>query len=263
MLIKELEPSNFRSILYELDSIHAMDNKDHSVAKLCSPYGNSKIEDVVVAGTFNGIVLLILKYHDFDKMILYNPCTGVFKIVPDPDPPLSCEVFSFKSGSWSTPSELLVRDYAIFQCGGIFLNGVLYWIAYDFDDTRLLVVALDVKEMVFLLEILSLEVYYSQSVSSRKIANGLDTLDGHLCAFIDVDEFVLWIMHEDGSEKSWSKVCMPGIDTEKFHPMCILDDRKIVMLKKPNQLIIRDMQNDSSIKVYDNKTNTLKDCRNR
>ncbi|GKD42413.1 F-box domain containing protein [Tanacetum coccineum] len=143
--------------LLVIDSFHAMDNRDHSIAKLCSPCGNSKIEDVVIAGTFNGIVLLILEYrNDNDKMILYNPCTGVFTIVPDPDPdpPLvssssrssesfsygfgygttpddlkivrlgaccmskSCEVFSLKSGSWSTPSELIIRDYAIFQYGG-------------------------------------------------------------------------------------------------------------------------------------------------
>lgn len=274
--------------LLAIHSFHAMDNRDHSIVKLGSPFRNSKIEDVIIAGTFNGIVLLILKYPDFDYMILYNPFTGVFKLVPDPDldPPLiaspdtftygfgygttpddlkivrleaccrskSFEIFGLKSGSWSTPSKLISRDFALLQDAGTFLNGFLYWIAYSFDDSRLLVVALDVKEMVFSKIPLP---------CSTKMADGLDTLDGHLCVFINAEEYGLWIMQEDGSEKSWSKVCMPGIDINEFHPLCILDDRKVVMLKQPNHLIIHDMLNDWSKKVYEDKTNTLKYPSNR
>ena len=164
--------------LLAIRSFYTMDNRDHSIAKLCSPFRNSKIKDVFIAGTFNGIVLIILKYRDFDNMILYNPFTGLFKIIPDPDPhpslassypnsfaygfgygttpndlkivrlesccrSKSFDIFGLKSGSWSTPPKLIPRDYAIFQRSGTFLNGFLYWIAYSFDDYRLLVVALD------------------------------------------------------------------------------------------------------------------------
>ncbi|GJV21076.1 F-box domain containing protein [Tanacetum coccineum] len=185
--------------LLVIDSFHAMDNRDHSIAKLCSPCGNSKIEDVVIAGTFNGIVLLILEYrNDNDKMILYNPCTGVFTIVPDPDPdpPLVSSI--------TRSSDLSRMDLAMY--GGTFLNGFLYWIAYSLNDNRLLVMALDVKEMVF---------SNIQLPCSTKFADGLDTLDGRLCAFINVDEYGLWIMHEDGSENSWSKVKLQNAITTR------------------------------------------------
>lgn len=147
-----------RTILLPVQPFHAIDNTDYSMVKLGFPLGNHEGNDIILVGSVNRIVLLVIK----DMMILYNPLTGAFKIVPDPPLRLPnrrykdtygfgygngvtpnnlkivrlrvsgritfCDVFNVKNGTWITPSRL-VGCYDFNVSTGTFVNGFVYWIA--------------------------------------------------------------------------------------------------------------------------------------
>ncbi|GJV39897.1 F-box domain containing protein [Tanacetum coccineum] len=162
---------------------HSIKGNDmcHSMVKLHCPI--RKLVDVVgyIVGTFNGIVLLVIrKENSLNEMILYNPISGAFKVVPQPkgseDTNYVCgfgygttvddlkiiritvydytdsgsrsyDIFSLKSWSWSRPSKL-IGDYRFLKFPGTFVNGFLYWIAGKYSHWPL-IVALDIKAMAF------------------------------------------------------------------------------------------------------------------
>ncbi|XP_076904179.1 F-box protein At4g22390-like [Bidens hawaiensis] len=178
-----------RMILLPLKPLQAMHNTVPgdvgfhliSTSRLPYPFNNLVSEGLVkIVGTFDGIVVLFCK-----TIILFNPLTGAFKIVPNP--PLDCDyhsgdtyglcygttlddlkiiklrlcayyscrvdcdVFSLKKGLWSTSSIKLEGRYSVnpLYCG-TYANGFLYWIVEEERDRRMhaTLIALDVKEMV-------------------------------------------------------------------------------------------------------------------
>ncbi|KAJ0789217.1 putative F-box domain, galactose oxidase/kelch, beta-propeller, F-box associated interaction [Helianthus annuus] len=271
--------SRRRMILLPSDPLQAIDNTiqggltpvHQMTSKFPSSSKNIGSKHVTIVGTFNGIVLLALK-----DMILYNPLTGAFKIVPSsplkashrypdaygfcygtaPDdlkivrirlvknvyiafgqPRIWCDVFSLKNGTWSTRYTTLVGPrWFIKQYAGIFVNGFLYWLAVR--ENLPLILALDVKKMVFS----EIQLPYIHCYVDCLGASG-----GHLYVFREYyDRFELWMMKEHGieKEKSWSKVLTSnGLATVR--PLAILDGGKIVMLKNKKEVIIYDMWNDS------------------
>ncbi|XP_076911430.1 putative F-box protein At3g16210 [Bidens hawaiensis] len=145
-----------------------------STSRLPCPNFNNlvSVDCVKIIGTFNGIVVLFCK-----SIILFNPLTGAFKIVPDPPLDSSvrvdtyglcygatlddlktvklrfranysyqvyCDVFSLKKGLWSTKSIKLEGWYRARPLyNGTFANGYLYWIALQ-PDGMCFTLALDV-----------------------------------------------------------------------------------------------------------------------
>ncbi|KAI3712333.1 hypothetical protein L1987_70885 [Smallanthus sonchifolius] len=125
---------------------------------------------------------------------------------------------------------------------GTFVNGFLYWIAKRGNGS--LIVALDVKEMVFS----EIELPFSHSLDI------LGTSGGRLHAFdVIYDEYELWVMDEHGKEKSWSKVLTLNDLADFDRPMSIVDEGKIVllkiMIKNQKQVIIYDWLK-NSYEVY-------------
>ncbi|XP_076954731.1 F-box protein CPR1-like [Bidens hawaiensis] len=231
---------------------------------------------VIVIGTFKGIVVLFCK-----NIILFNPLTGAFKMVPDP--PLDsdyhsvdtyglcygttlddlkivklrlgvhysyqvyCDVFSLKKGLWSTKSIKLEGKYTVrpyYWYNGTFANGFLYWIVLK-PDGMYVTLALDVKEMVIS------EIKLLGNFNSR---DSLCTLRGRLHIFhISNMTYDLWVMNEDGMEKSWLKVLTLNIAPSGSHiPLSVIDASKIVMLDCMHhmQIIIYDMFKDSYVAEY-------------
>ncbi|XP_076954704.1 putative F-box protein At3g16210 [Bidens hawaiensis] len=243
-----------RMILLPFKPLQVMDTATHSVSELPFPnFMNPGSEGhLIIGGTYNGIVLLVLK-----DMILYNPITGAYKTVPNPPPSKSstnfdqdsrwCDVFSLKKGSWSTTSRTLVRAFYIIDSSGTFANGFLYWRVVR-GNTHL-IVALDVKEMVF-------------SEIRLPLSSLLGTLGGSLSLFrYTSTKFELWVKNEHGMEKPWSKVLMTTNALTGYNtPMSIMDAGKIVMLRagrrKPMQIIIYDMLKDSQ-EIYEVKARNL------
>ncbi|XP_076902649.1 F-box/kelch-repeat protein At3g06240-like [Bidens hawaiensis] len=233
--------------------------------KLCYPFRPESYEHMTIVGSFNGILLLVLGYHFYDHMILYNPFSGKFKKVPDPvvqsrtnvygfgygttadDLKIvrlsryikTIEVFSLKTWSWSKPSNLTKDIASIGIDPSTFVNGFLYWIAGK------MILVLDMKKMVF-----------SEIDSPNKRMINLGTCNSQLCmrcANNNANKYELWVMKEQGSGKSWSMSCLFKLDFGLAYrhvldirwSSCILDDEKLRVLKSSMQLIIYEMFKDS------------------
>lgn len=278
-----------RMILLTLNPFHAIDynvpvdDNANSIVKLRS----SCVEgyDVEVVGAINGIVLLVVFNKNAIRrdMILYNPLTGAVKKVPaDPSSheyiyydwvygfgygttpddlkivvikseknldSRSCDVFSFKTKSWSKPLVLIGNyDFCIWRkC--VFVDGYLYWsVSVPTENRKIL--ALDLKEMVFS------EI---QNPPPNLGIFTLATFKGRLCIinFNRNSRYEeLWVMNDCGLTASFSKVCQlrsllkhlisTCLRVSSNPMMCILDDGKIVMVKKNTyEIIIYDMLSDS------------------
>ncbi|KAI3706074.1 hypothetical protein L1987_76327 [Smallanthus sonchifolius] len=252
-----------RMILLSFKPLHAIDNTVHSVVSLRSHFKNQENYDhhVIIVGTFNGIVFLVCK-----DMILYNPLTGAFKIVPDPPfrsnygfndsyvhgfcygtttddlkivrltngtgfYQAACfgDVSSLKEGSWRTKSKTMVRNCLIKQYAGTFVNGFLYWIAIS--EHGGLVVALNVKKMVFS----EIELPFFQRLQVLHVTDVYNRLE-------------LWVMNEEhGMEKTWSKVLTSNVVADFNIPLSIIDVGKIVLKDRSEVQVIYiyDMLKDS------------------
>ncbi|XP_076954713.1 F-box/kelch-repeat protein At3g23880-like [Bidens hawaiensis] len=239
-----------RMILIPYKPLQVMDTAAHSISELPLPNfmnpGSKEYRHIIV-GTYNGILLIVLK-----DMIMYNPLTRAYKTVPNP-PPLEsstidirygfcygtslddlkivrlnnmssgfdqdsrwCDVFSLKKGSWSTTSRTLVGACYIIDKVGTFVNGFLFWVASKLNVY--FIVALDVKEMVF-------------SEIQLPDLGFLGTLGGCLYLFLNTrTKLELWVMNEYGVEKSWSKVLTSNSSTGFITPLLIMDVGKIVVL---------------------------------
>ncbi|PWA60036.1 restriction endonuclease, type II-like superfamily protein [Artemisia annua] len=277
-----------RMILLTLNPFHAIDynvpvdDNANSIVKLRSSCTEGNVVEVV--GAINGIVLLVVfNYNAIRRdMILYNPLTGAVKTVPaDPSShdyihydwvygfgygttpddlkiviikseknlySRSCDVFSFKTKSWSKPL-VLIGNYDFcswLKC--VFADGYLYWsVSVPIENRKIL--ALDVKEMVFS------EI---QNLPPNLGIFTLGTFEGRLC-IINFDRNSgyeeLWVMNDRGLTASFSKVCqlrsllehlMSTCGAVSTNPMmCILDDGKIVMVKQTYEIIIYNMLSDS------------------
>lgn len=131
--------------LHAFDDNVSVDETCHSIVKLSPPFANPLDKEVTIVGTFKGIVLLVLKDYRYTSMVLYNPFTGLTRLVPTPPlpPPRSlydvdilnfvygfgygadpndlkiikfstwsntCDVFSLKMSSWSRSQYYYVYD---------------------------------------------------------------------------------------------------------------------------------------------------------
>ncbi|XP_076912058.1 F-box/kelch-repeat protein At3g06240-like [Bidens hawaiensis] len=266
---------------------HAIDSRDQSMFKPSPPLINREdYEEVTIVGSFNGIVLVVLKYcktivvscRQYNRhMILYNPLSGEFKTVPDPpsfraynnyvygfgygttrddlkivrlkdDSILhlkSYEVFSLKTWSWSAPSQL-TGDYCFTgSYSGMFVNGFLYWNAKTETRGVPVIVALDLKKMVFSeIEIPDDYWLYRLGTYNEQLCM--------VCSQLD-DGYELRVMneHEHDFGKSWL-VCWFGSlftfeinHSFSFGALCILDDGKLLRGMSAKELVIHDMVKDS------------------
>lgn len=253
--------------------LHTIDNSIqgndmcHSMVKLHCPFGNLVDEVEYIVGTFNGIVLLVIrKENRLNEMILYNPVSTAFKVVPHPQGSHftncvygfgygttlddlkivriaisihSYDIFSLKNESWSSRSKLIGK-YHFYHHSGTFVNGFCYWMAGK-ESHWPLIVALDFKEQVFS-EIL---------IPSGCKWGRLGTFNERLCMiYIQANDVELWVwvMNEHGFGKSWLRKCSSDRASIKGYDdlVCILDDGKLLFLNYESQkLIVFDMFKES------------------
>nr|GEY28375.1 F-box domain-containing protein [Tanacetum cinerariifolium] len=236
----------------------------------CLPYENFTDKVLTLVGTFNWIVLMVVKDKHIMKgvydtrMILYNPFASESKTVRDPYSPClkldhiygfgygatpddlkivrfrdhDLDVFSLKTNSWSTSKNFIPKANFRNEVG-TFFNGFLYWIDYNKDMT---ILALDVNKIVIWRTQLPLWGNDSTSTLPR-----LGTLRGCLCTIKERDNsvFDVWVLEKQGVKKLWSKICsfslcLEGNYLNKYQPINILDDGRILMSNDSNQLIIFD-----------------------
>ncbi|GKD56886.1 F-box domain containing protein [Tanacetum coccineum] len=227
--------------------------EQHSTVKPPFRFPFEENRDVVaIVGTYRGIVLLHVHVeldtsddtHEtswFSHIVLYNPSTGKSSRVSDPNSTLSSVygfAYVFKTSTWST-SEITLPDTIFYEDKnvGTFLNGFLYWLA----STK--IVVLNVKKIDVVSEI-NLPNPHSYTNSH------LGTLHGRLCMIPDTNNILdsghdLWVMKEQGVEKSWSKVCsftfglgVDHITDHHYRILNIMDDGRILIVDSSSNLII-------------------------
>ncbi|XP_076890982.1 F-box/kelch-repeat protein At3g06240-like [Bidens hawaiensis] len=249
----------FTRPLVVIDDNVPAEDEAHSMVTIPSPLKHDEGTHVSVVGALNGIVLLAL--HDTSlrcHLVLYNPLTCASKILVAMDRPCSghpyvfgfgygvgddlkivrlktvynridkrlykYDVFDLKTSLWSgLPYTYLIRDFELSGQAGLFVNGFLYWSAY-FSNKAIL--ALNVKEMVFS-KVEAPNGHYFE-------CNGLvlGVLDGCLCMINNSSNtniaFDLWLMKE---EDVWLKIrsFSFGSEANRFYPICILGDGKVLI----------------------------------
>lgn len=228
-----------------------------------------------IIGTFKGIVIYVQidpNAKGILHTVLFNPLTCASKILPDSYNPFddphfafvygfahganlddskivrfrasgstsynnldTCDVFDFKTSSWSTLSMVIRYNKYEFDDVGTFVNGFLYWIA------------------TFCRKIMSLNVN-QMIVSEIQLPNRhcftelhLGTLHGRLCMISDTSNLIesgydIWVMNV---ENLWSKEFSftLGFGVNYFHEFRVLnivDDGRILMVDSLKRLIIFD-----------------------
>ncbi|KAK1434237.1 hypothetical protein QVD17_11156 [Tagetes erecta] len=242
------------------DTFNLIDDTSNLIVERCYPF-DTKAFKLTIIGSFNGVVLLAwLEY-----LILYNPFTGASKQLPRPPSSYQrdahgfgygatpddlkivrfrylgqCDVYNFREGSWSTLSTnyfFIAFEYDV----GHFVNGFLYWIAYN----RSMLIAFDVKDMVVS------EICPPFKITRGFYLNHLGTMDGYLCSLqpITNSKFDMWLMKE---ETQWSKVYsfelvgFPALTHVPYYAICILDGRRLLIWNPSSEnLIIYDVSKDS------------------
>ncbi|KAK9052294.1 hypothetical protein SSX86_028923 [Deinandra increscens subsp. villosa] len=244
-----------KTILLPLETLHLVDHNDDTPDSIVTrryPLENLLPKHVRagVVGTFNGVILL--RY--LNTFILYNPFTCLSMKLPSPptcerggygfgygaNPDdlkivrfrqhyKTCDVFSFNKGLWSSWDTSKYNIFIKFQHDvGTFINGCLYWIAYDRD----VLIVLDVKDMVLSEMDLPFKNDHSWDL--------LGMVNGRLCAlkFVGYSGYDMWVMKE---QKQWSKIYSfrSPLFNDHMFPLCNLDGGRIV-LGSPKNLIIYD-----------------------
>ncbi|XP_071740501.1 F-box protein CPR1-like [Rutidosis leptorrhynchoides] len=243
-----------------LHFIDVTDESTYSTFKCSSPSQQLGVKetDIQVIGSLNGLVVLV----NVNAFVLYNPFTGESKRLPRPPTPnhsdsgygfgygatptdlkivrfrLSsyiCDVYDFRRNSWSSWNTT-IYDIGFFQYPvGTFVNGSLYWVNMD---QKLIV--LIVKDMVLSKRILP----------CTYCIKCLGTIDGCLCLLkqITLSRFELWVRKEHCIESSWVNTysfMLDCIESFNSRTLKILDDGRILMLNRADQLIIYDISKGS------------------
>nr|XP_043615570.1 F-box protein CPR1-like isoform X2 [Erigeron canadensis] len=223
------------------ESNGSVTHSDFSMFKEIPTIKNWADRTIEFIGTFSGIIILSVRdYIGWDselnsfmeeRMILYNPFTGVYEIFQDPYSPLpgdalaygfgygatpdelklirlrnfklsnrnydTCDVFNLKTRSWSQ-QELIQNSQLQMFAGtiGTFLRGYLYWMG------SLNMVALNVDKMVFS------KMQLPDSAINQY--NHLGTRQGCLWMIthtFDTTKYDVWVKNEQGVDNLWSKRC--------------------------------------------------------
>ncbi|XP_024992113.1 putative F-box protein At3g16210 [Cynara cardunculus var. scolymus] len=225
------------------------------------------------------VLLVLTNFSFVKKMVLYNPFTSVSKILPIPpwarrqhsddiygfgygatpdDLKIiigrgklyssdydsnrnwnNCDVYSLKTGSWSTLENIL-PSLTYKDDVGVFLNGFLYWVYISFvGGVKENLVALDVEEMVASTMHMPNQYFH--------LSSALGILHGRLCTIKDIvlgNGFDVWVMKEQGVENSWSKEFSVRLAFEDVYGLlqtvCILEDGRIVVIDRLQRFIICD-----------------------
>ncbi|XP_071700477.1 F-box/kelch-repeat protein At3g06240-like [Rutidosis leptorrhynchoides] len=264
-----------KTIIFPLPdkTLHFIDDDytTFSSFKPCSPCVNAE-----VIGSLNGLVLLM---NNVNAFILYNPFIGESCELPFPPPPNNdcninkcrygygfaygaspddlkvvrisalthiCDVFDFKSKSWSSRIITISNDFRLVYQMGTFVNGFLYWPVQS--DSKL--IALSVKDMVFT----------EMTIPDTSFRERLGTINGHICYLEKVSfrQFKLWVKKEcNHLDGPWVNPYLFKFDpnlTDNFYSLYqtlnILDDGRIFMVNNSMQLIIFDISS-SSYKVLE------------
>ncbi|KAF5770568.1 putative F-box domain-containing protein [Helianthus annuus] len=267
--------------LVAIDENVPVEDNTHSMVRIPPPLEPELVSELTIVGTFSGIVLLAIRRPPaipcpyrflMCDLILYNPLTRASKVVANmkqhsfighvlsdvfgfghgENPHdlkivrfdymlrTKCyrwDVFDLKTSSWSKP-QFTEREFYFWGDAGVFLNGFLYWVTSIQHCFNIL--ALNVKEMGFL------KIKLSHGLDPEMLLLG--SIGGCLCTINkSTTGFDVWLMKQQCDENSWMKAHSFnfGLEGNRFYPICVLGNGKILMTCSSIQFVIYDTSKDS------------------
>ncbi|XP_062009861.1 F-box/kelch-repeat protein At3g06240-like [Rosa rugosa] len=206
-------------------------------------------ERIRILGSCNGLICVECQGVG---IVVWNPCTGEYKVLPNP--PTDCHpsdfygfgydsttddykiirgrrsseealihVFTLKTGSWRTTRD---HDYAEFWGKGCLFNGALHWLVSTYPGSRIM--SFCVAEEKFEETVPLLDDYH--------VFHGVLVYKDHLCVYQILDGIPavlsVWLMEEYGAKESWTQVIkfsLKKLRGEELKPLCILQNGEILM----------------------------------
>lgn len=101
--------------LQSIEANIAADDTANSMLKLCCPYGQLNNNIITIVGAFKGIVFMVIKSYLATHMILHNPFTAMYKVIPHP-PTSYYSNYAHGFGYGSTPDDLKIVRIEVNIC---------------------------------------------------------------------------------------------------------------------------------------------------
>lgn len=213
-----------------------------------------------IVGSCNGLVCVEI---EGTGVVLWNPCTRDFKVLPNPPTKFHSfdfygfgydsttddykvikghrkvsliRVFTLKNGSWMT---LCNHNAAMCSGQGSLVNGALHWFVPG-QPSRIL--SFDLAEETFE-EIVPLpdkgyRYYFSCTLIHRNCLCLYRILPG-------LPGVLIWMMKEYGVNESWTRVIQLSLATspeEYLRPLCILDNGEILIHRGRSVLLLNEQK---------------------
>ncbi|KAM5581336.1 F-box/kelch-repeat protein [Rosa sericea] len=207
------------------------------------------LKRVRILGSCNGLICVECQAVG---IVVWNPCTGEYKVLPNP--PTDCHpsdfygfgydstaddykiirgrrsseealihVFTLKTGSWRTIRD---RDNAEFWGKGCLFNGALHWLVPTYQGSRIMSFCLAEEKFEETVPLLD----------DYRVFHGVLVYKDHLCVYQILDgipaDLSVWLMEEYGAKESWTQVIefsFKKLRGEEWKPLCILQNGEILM----------------------------------
>ncbi|XP_058741989.1 F-box/kelch-repeat protein At3g06240-like [Vicia villosa] len=202
---------------------------------------------IEIRGCFRGF----LYFNNDTHIYLLNPSTGVFKQIPDSHiilnhlyellsgfvyyqptddylivsglgkddaPPIKLMIFSLRANKWKpieVASHLPYMKTSVSEftpkCG-LFLNGSIHWMVHNYEKSKNVIIAFDIKEMTISEIALPDDFIFSFS-NNYSIYYDLLEVGGLISAWVkDLNTVKIWVMQKYGVHSSWTKIIQFSID---------------------------------------------------
>ncbi|XP_058742015.1 F-box/kelch-repeat protein At3g06240-like [Vicia villosa] len=132
--------------------------------------------------------------------------------------PTKLMIFSLRANKWKpieVASHLPYRETSVSEntpkCG-LFLNGSIHWMVHNYETSKNVIIAFDLKEMTISKIALPDDFIFSYS-NNHSIYYDLLEVRGLISAFVkDLNTVKIWVMQKYGVHSSWTKIIQFSLD---------------------------------------------------
>ncbi|XP_058756441.1 F-box protein CPR1-like, partial [Vicia villosa] len=152
----------------------------------------------------------------------YDHSTDDYLIVSvfceDNDLAIKLMIFSLRDNKWK-PIEvashlpyMMTRVWYCFRKCGLFLNGSIHWIVHNYETSKNVIIAFDIKEMT-ISEIALPDDFILSYSNNYPIYYDLLEVGGLISAWVnDLNTVKIWVMQKYGVHSSWTKIIQFSVD---------------------------------------------------
>ncbi|XP_058742016.1 F-box/kelch-repeat protein At3g06240-like [Vicia villosa] len=160
-------------------------------------------------------------------------------------------IFSLRANKWKpieVASHLPYKGTTISECipkCGLFLNGSIHWMVHNYEKSKNVIIAFDLKEMTISEIALPDDFIFSYS-NDCSIYYELLKVGGLISAWVkDLNTVKIWVMQKYGVHSSWTKIIQFSIDPDLHNSL------EIVCLTKCGDIVGTDNEKGGLVKFND------------